>query len=321
MEAYNAALTGLELTPPVGAARTKPGTVNAAVVGYFNSLAFRSLASTTQQSYRSTLEAFRAQHGEKRIALLERRHLDKIIATKAANPAAANHLIKRLRTLMQFAIAEGMRSDDPTVGMKSIKHRSDGFLVWPEEYIARYRTHHALGSRARLALELLICTGQRRSDVIRMGRQHVRNGVLSIKQQKTGTLVEIPVLPALQAAIDTMGTVEHLTYLTTEQGKAFTSYAFGDWFRDRCTEAGIPAGYTAHGLRKAAATSHAEHGATAHELMSWFGWKTLAEAERYTRAANRKRLALGVAAKLTPSPAAGTGPEREQPVVKPPQEV
>src|SRR5262249_47881319 len=91
---------------------------------------------------------------------------------------------------------------------------------------------------------------------------------------------------------------EHLTFLVTEFGKPFTAAGFGNWFRDVCAEAGLPIGISAHGLRKAAATRFANHGATAHELMAWFGWKRITEAERYTRAANRKALAQGMVRKL-----------------------
>jgi len=134
---------------------------------------------------------------------------------------------------------------------------------------------------------------------VRMGRQHVRDGILSLRQQKTGMLLEIPVLPALQETIDAMPKAEHLTFLTTEYGKAFSAAGFGNWFRDRCNAAGIPPGVAAHGLRKAAATAHANKGATAHELMAWFGWTTLKEAERYTRSADRRQLAQEVVKKLT----------------------
>ena len=77
-----------------------------------------------------------------------------------------------------------------------------------------------------------------------------------------------------------------LTFLITEYGRPFTAAGFGNWFRDRCNEAGLER-CSAHGLRKAAATSLAENGATAHQLMAWFGWRSLKEAERYTRAANQ----------------------------------
>jgi integrase len=146
-----------------------------------------------------------------------------------------------------------------------------------------------------LALALLLYTGQRRGDVVRLGRQHIRNGVLSIKQSKTGAQVDLPVLPELQAALDL--TPIGMTFLVTGRGIPFTPDGFGFWFRQCCTEAGLK-GLSAHGLRKAAATRLAERGATAHELMAVFGWSTLREAERYTRAANRKALASGVMPKL-----------------------
>ena len=101
--------------------------------------------------------------------------------------------------LMQFAIFINMRGDDPTLGIKTLKVRSAGFLTWGEDQIAAYRQKHALGTKARLALELLLNTGQRRSDVVRMGRQHIRDGILSLRQQKTGVVIEIPVLPEMQA--------------------------------------------------------------------------------------------------------------------------
>ena len=90
-----------------------------------------------------------------------------------------------------------------------------------------------------------------------------------------------------------------LTFLVTEEGRAFTAAGFGNWFRDRCNEAGLT-NCSAHGLRKAAATIAAENGATAHELMSIFGWLSIQEAERYTRSAERKHLAARGMGRLVP---------------------
>jgi len=298
--AYAAAVAGHSPPREIGASRTTPGTISAAIVGYYSTIAFRSLAPKSQATYRGTLEGFRARHGDKRIAMMARRHINTALAEKAATPAAANQLLKRLRSVMAFALAEGMITSDPTAGVRPLKNKSEGFAVWSETQIAQYRAHHALGTRARLALELLLGTGQRRSDVVRMGKQHVRSGTLSMRQQKTKTLIEIPVLPDLAAALAVLP-AGSLTFLTTEYGKAFTANGFGGWFRDRCNEAGVPVGYSAHGLRKAAATRHADRGATAHELMSWFGWSTIKEAERYTRTADRRRLSAGMAAKLDDS--------------------
>jgi integrase len=103
--------------------------------------------------------------------------------------------------------------------------------------------------------------------------------------------LELPVLPELQSVIDATPTGD-LAFLVTERGQPFSAAGFGNWFQDRCNEAGLR-GLSAHGMRKAAATRAAERGATAHQLMAIFGWRTIKQAEAYTRAAERKRLAAG----------------------------
>ena len=105
---------------------------------------------------------------------------------------------------------------------------------------------------------LLLYTGQRRSDVVRMGRQRIRDGMLHIRQMKTGVELAIPVHPRLGAIIGDMP-IEHLTLVTTAFGKPFTAAGFGNWFREQCTAAGLPH-CSAHGLRKAAARRLAEAG-------------------------------------------------------------
>ena len=91
-----------------------------------------------------------------------------------------------------------------------------------------------------------------------------------------------------------------MTFLMSPRGGPFSPDAFAFWFRQRCREAGLE-GLSSHGLRKLAATRLAEHGATAHEIMAVMGWTTLREAERYTRAANRKALARGAVQRLKPA--------------------
>jgi integrase len=145
------------------------------------------------------------------------------------------------------------------------------------------------------ALALLLYTGQRRSDVVLLGKQHVRNGWLRFTQQKNRNrkpiTLELPILSALQEIVAASRTGD-LTFLVTEHGQPFTANGFGNKMRQWCDGANLPE-CTAHGLRKAGATIAAENGATAHQLMSIFGWLTLKEAERYTRAAEQKRLAAG----------------------------
>jgi integrase len=289
MAAYEAGMKGDWQRQEIGAQRTVPGTVNACIVSYYNTSAdFRDLADGTKKSRRAILERFREEHGEKRIGLLDKRALVSLLAKKKR--FAARNWMKTLRGLIKHAIAMEMRQDDPTVGIKLPSPKTDGFHTWDDAEIERFQKRHPLGTRAHLALTLLRATGQSRADVVRMGRQHVQGGFLSIRRKKTGASIDIPVLPELREAVDLMPATDQLAFLTTEAGQPFTAAGFGGWFRERCDEAGL---YhcTPHGLRKAAATRLAEAGATAHELMAWFGWTSIREAERYTKNANRKRLA------------------------------
>lgn len=297
MTAYQAALSGVSVErPAIGASLTKPGSVSAAIVGYYQSTEFRSLAASTQRGRRSIFERFREEHGGKGIATLPADAIARMLANKG--PEAARNWFKALRGLLQFAVAHKFRRDDPTEGIKIKKPKTDGYAPWTEDLVTRYRTHYALGSQARLAIELLLGTGQRRGDVVRMGRQHARNGAIEIRQEKTGVLVQFPILPELQVALDAMPASDHLPYLATDTGRPFKPNYFTHWFQVQCDAAGVPRGYSAHGLRKLAATCHANNGATAHELMAWFGWTTLEEAERYTRAADRRRLAASTGEKI-----------------------
>jgi integrase len=296
MEAYEAAMNRA-LPIVIGESRTRPGTVEEAVARYFGSTAFAALAATTRQNRRAILERFRVVHGGKRFRKLEGQHVAKLIGR--LKPYAQRNMLKTLRALVTFALAEGLIDVDPTVGVKLAGVRdSGGFATWDETHIAQYHATHPLGSRARLALELLFCSMQRRGDVVPIGRQHVRDGALTLRQQKTGTQVDIPVLAELQAAIDAMPRADHLTFLVTDAGKPFTAAGFGNWFREQCNLAGLPKNLSAHGLRKAGATRLAESGASIPEIMAWGGWKTMSEVQRYTEAANRKRMAQQAADKL-----------------------
>jgi integrase len=287
MAAYQLALAGQPQRIEIGAGRTKPGTVNAAIVGYYTSLAFRSLAPGTQKMRRAILERFRQEHGDKRIALLPYEFIVRTLGRKA--PFAARNWLKTLRGLLQFAVSEGFRADDPTQSVKVPKAKTKGHHSWTEAEIEQYQDRHSTGSRARLALALLLYTAQRRGDVVGMGRQHIRNGAILVRQQKTGATLEIPIHAELRKVLDTTPG-EHLTFLVTETGKPFSAAGFGNWFRDRCNEAGLRQ-CSAHGLRHAACRRLAEAGCTAHQIAAISGHASLREVERYTKAADQARLA------------------------------
>lgn len=282
----------------VGSDKTKPGTLNALAVAYFNSGEFKRLSESTQDTYRGIIDNFRSLNGERGIASLQRQHIELLMSNRAETPAAANNLLRMLRILMKFAIVHGWRKDDPTVGIRALKMRAGGFYTWSENDIAKFEAHHPVGSRARLALALLLYTAQRRSDVVRMGWQHIKNGALAMKQQKTGASIEIPIIRDLQAILD-VTPKDNLTFLITAGGKPFSAAGFGNWFREACNKADLPKDCSAHGLRKAQCRRLAEAGCTPHEIMSITGHKSLREVTRYCDAANRKHLAKRAFEKTT----------------------
>jgi integrase len=296
MAAYQAAIAGAEAPAPRQAGRVAAGSFNALVIAYYRSAEFLQLAANTKRVYHNIIERFRAEHGERPYAALQREHVRRLVAARAETPEAANSLLKILHTLMQFAVNEGMRPDDPTAGVKRIRSKSEGFATWSEEQIAAFEARWPEGTRQRLAFALLLYTGQRRSDVVRMGRQHIRNGAIDVRQQKTGTRLAVPIHRALRAALDACPS-DNLTFLTTRAGQPFTSAGFGNWFADAVRAAGL-AGIAAHGLRKAAARRLAEAGCTAHQIAAITGHRSLQEVARYTRAADQALSADAAMAKL-----------------------
>lgn len=287
MAAYQAAMGAPPV--PIGSGRTVPGSLDALAVHYYASAEFRQLAAVTQATYRNRIEQLRAAHGSKPIADLRREHVRAIMAAKADKPAMANGLLKVLRILMAVAIDAGWRRDDPTYRIKSLRMRPDGWATWSEADIAAFEARHGAGTRARLALALLLYTGQRKGDVVRMGRQHMRDGRIDVRQHKTGVRLSLPIHPLLRGELDRLP-VDRLAFLVTAEGQPFTPAGFGNWFADRIREAGLTKGLSAHGLRKACARRLAEAGCTAHEIASVTGHRSLREIERYTRAADQIRL-------------------------------
>jgi integrase len=301
MATYETAMAGQPMH--IGSKKVKPGTMRGLAVFYFNSIAFRSMAPSTQSVYRNIIDRFCEEkgatgvtYGDMPAAGMRREHIVKLMAARAAKPDSANGLRKVLRAMMKHAVEIEMCKDDPTRDIKPIKVKSDGFHSWSEAEIEQFEATHPIGTKARLAFALLLYTGQRRSDVVTMGRQHVRDGYIHVRQQKTRTELDIPIMPELSAIIaDTLK--DNLTFLVTQFGKPFTAAGFGNWFRQQCNEAGLPH-CSAHGLRKAASRRLAELGCTVHEIASITGHASLREVQRYTKGADQKRLATSVKDKV-----------------------
>jgi integrase len=195
-----------------------------------------------------------------------------------------------LRVILTYAVSLGLIASNPTIGIRKYKSRGDGFHSWTENEIAAFEARHDIGTRPRLAFDLLLYTAQRRSDVLRMGWQHVvTDDLISVQQDKTGTKLMIPINPMLRLSLASVPRT-NMTFLITERGAPFTPAGFGNWFRKQCDLAGLTK-CSAHGLRKAAATRLADAGCSANQIAAITGHKSLSEVGHYTRAADQERLA------------------------------
>jgi integrase len=221
----------------------------------------------------------------------------------------ANARLKAIRKLSEWAVTTTPKLMTANVAktiplLKRIE--TGGHHTWSVEEVLQFVEHHPIGTKAYLALWLFLLTGQRLSDVAKLGKQHIRRPEfispalreihpgrwLAFRQHKNRNRqpvdLVIPILPQLEqvlAASPTGG----MTFLETVFGAPHTTKGLGNWFGTCCEKAGVPG--RAHGLRKAGATIAAENGATPHTLMAIFGWKTLEQAELYTKKVRQQLLA------------------------------
>lgn len=276
-----------------------PGSLNWLLQRYYASAEFQQLNPSTRRTRRLILDKLRETKGGKPYRMMQPRHVAKLRDEKLATPEAANNLLKALRAVFKWASLPhvGLADHNPAAQVPKLQSKSEGFHSWTFEEVAAFEARHPIGSKARLALALLLYTGVRRSDVVLLGRQHLQETAEGVwltftitKGRSRGAVtLSIPLLRELREVIDATPS-GHMNFLVTEHGKPFSAAGFGNKFRDWCDQAGLPQ-CSAHGLRKAGAALAAERGATEHQLMAIFGWKTIKEAERYTKAARQKVLA------------------------------
>ncbi len=289
-KAYADALAGVtEWRANIGANRTRAGSFDALAVSYYRSPDFAGLRDSTKTTYRRIIERFREKHGKRMIRDLRREHIKALIGAMADTPQAANRLLSLMKIMLDHALDNTWIAVNPAQGVKGFKKKTKGFHTWTEAEIAAYEARHPEGTKARLALTLLLYTAQRRSDVVAMGWAQIKGRHIEVKQVKTDAELELFMLPALTDAIRSLPR-ERETFLTTEFGKAFTPAGFGNWFRDRCNEAGLTH-CSAHGLRKAAARRMAEGGMSGDIIKAVTGHTDLKQVSVYTAAANQAALA------------------------------
>jgi integrase len=220
-------------------------------------------------------------------------------------PSVANRRVGELRKMFAWGVEECSTwvKRNVVTDVAPLKYEKEGFRAWAHEDVAKFEAHWPVGSAPRLALALMLYTGVRRSDVVLLGPPMVKDGSITFMPQKTRKqkkVLTLPVLPVLQDVIDKTPTIGMKTFLVTHQGKPFTAPGFGNWFREKCDMAGLKE-CTAHGVRKIAAETAAENGATEKEMMDIFGWTKSDLAAHYSKKANQKKIAGNAMHKMIPT--------------------
>lgn len=304
-EEYQRALNGTSV--PTQPKKHFPAAANSLrwlVTKYYDAPPFKTLDPDTRRVRSRILDALCERHGHKLFAGMQPRDVAKIRDEKQETPEAANARVKALRQLFKWACAPeyGYAHLNPARDVPYLKpNNPDGHHTWTVEEIKKYQDRHAIGTKARLALDLFLYTGVRISDVIKLGRHLEKRGPqgdnrrwLAFTETKNGKKKpkhrEIPILPKLQATFEASG-VGSFQYLITEWSKPYaTAKSFGNRFKSWCVMAGLPH-CSAHGLRKGGAVIAAENGATNDDMKAIFGWETSKQVDLYTKKAERKRIA------------------------------
>ncbi len=292
MEEYQDALSKTPRSRP----KEPAGSLEWLIARYRESAAWLDLSEATRYQRDNIFHAVVAAIGKEPFNGITRQDIATTKEVRRGTPFAAANFVKTMRGLFKWAVEKELVESDPTQGVKTTTPKTDGFHAWTEDEISRYEAKWPVGTRERLALALFLYTGLRRGDIARFGPQHVREGVISIRAEKTGADIIIPMVPEL-AGIIAASQAGADAYLSGSRGKPMTKESLGNWFKEACKAAGVPG--SAHGLRKAGATRAANNGATGAQLNAIFGWRGEKMAALYTRKADAVKLARDAIGKLT----------------------
>ena len=284
--------------------KATPGTWKWLCIRYMASKGFKALTGTTPATRRRILEWTWEQPTEKRpdlligdmpVAKMDAEVFYVLRDRKAETRAAANILLKVCSYVFRFGL-ERHRSvvrTNPVRDVNRFSYESDGWHTWTLDELLQFMDCYPPGSKERLAMALMLFTGARGCDARKFGPQMIRDGWLGFHQQKLAKnprgWIDLPVHEELARELE-LAPKSDLAFILTPYRKTYSQKGFGNWFNERCREAGLE-GCTAHGLRKAAATIAADNGASVQQLMAMFGWLTEQQAIHYTKEANRKKLA------------------------------
>jgi integrase len=211
--AYSDALHALDVSRPSESPAIKgaaAGTLGWLAACYFASAEFRGLDTQSQVTRRAVIEdCLREARRPGSLDLMRdcpvsavsAAHVKMLRDRMAAKPGADNNLRKYLSAWFGWAVEHGLMRSNPAREVRRIRYATDGFYTCTVDDVRRFEERHPIGTKARLALALMLFLGVRRGDLVTLGRQHVKAGWLRMVPRKTRYKrldpSEKPILPIL----------------------------------------------------------------------------------------------------------------------------
>ncbi len=294
--AFNQAYESALAEKPLPASKHESGSFGRLIADYYGSVDFSNLKANSRTLYRIVLDPLSRAHGHRKVKDMGRENARKIIeGIGASKPGMANLTRAILKRVLRYAVDRGWRNDNPMAGIAAYKIGTR--WTWTNEQLSAYEARWPLGTQERLDYASLLYSGQRGGDVVKMQRPSPKASTVTVKQEKTGTELVIPIHPEWRAAINAMP-ARGLSLIGDARGKPVKRPMLTLRIRAAAQAAGLPRACTAHGLRKALLRQLAEEGGTSKQIQAMSGHKSLKEIERYTAAADQARLAGEAMSKL-----------------------
>jgi len=263
--------------------------VAALIESYLASDAFRQLASGTQKIYTLTMNRINGAFGKLPVDAVSRKHVRAVLAT-IPGAASRNLLVGVMGALYKWGRGHDLTERNPIIGIE--KYKTGEHAPWPQTLLEE--ALHAEDDTVRLAVHLLFYTGQRLGDIAKLPWPAIRGGRVTLRQQKTGKEVSIPLASALAAEIER--TPKNGVFVIAHaNGRPISAEAIRTRLKAFATERGravVP-----HGLRKNAVNALLEVGCTVAEVQSITG-QSMELVAHYAKGVDRDKLADAAILKL-----------------------
>lgn len=164
---------------------------------------------------------------------------ENVFRTMAETPGATDDLRKKLAVLLDLAVTLEWRASNPARFTDKYEPGKD-YHDWTDAEIEQYRKAHALGTMARVMLELAFNTAARRCHVNKIERDHIVGGRIVVAQLKGNDETSVPMLSSTREALEVLPAAPVRFLVTTTFGKPCSDAGLGNRMRNWCDEAGLP---------------------------------------------------------------------------------